>query len=329
MSDFSSQINDLIEYKKLVVKLEEALKSKEEENQKIIKINSELKEFIEEMKKDLNNQSQKIIQLYTENKNISKQYENKINVLKEAHEIERLKYDEKIMELSSYDPHNNEIKIKNDLESQYKLIIKNKDLQISNLNNELNEFKENLALKEKELNILQINLNEQLYTERETHSYQMKDLLEKISNQNILEKKDKENEILQELKLNNKLNEEKTERLHKEIDNLRNEKNEIEIKYNKELFELDTKLKEQININELLNNDINSTKEVIGKIKEIIIDKDVEINKLIEENTKLNQDKETLMINNNEKEEVIAQQIKGLNDLKKNMKTYSNEKKII
>ena len=37
MSDFSSQLNDLIEYKKLVVKLEESLKSKEEENQKFQK----------------------------------------------------------------------------------------------------------------------------------------------------------------------------------------------------------------------------------------------------------------------------------------------------
>ena len=42
MSDFSSQINDLIEYKKLIVKMEEALKTKEEENQKILNINSVL-----------------------------------------------------------------------------------------------------------------------------------------------------------------------------------------------------------------------------------------------------------------------------------------------
>jgi len=60
MSDFSSQINDLIEYKKLVVKLEETLKLKEEENQKILKMNSDLKDFSDEMKKELNNQSQKI-----------------------------------------------------------------------------------------------------------------------------------------------------------------------------------------------------------------------------------------------------------------------------
>ena len=82
MSDFSSQINDLIEYKKLVVKLEEALKIKEEENQKIFKINSELKDLIEEMKIELNNQSQRIIQQLSEIKNITKKYENEIKYMK-------------------------------------------------------------------------------------------------------------------------------------------------------------------------------------------------------------------------------------------------------
>ena len=64
------------------------------------------------------------------------------------------------------------------------------------------------------------------------------------------------------------------------------------------MFDLDTKLKEQINNNELLLNEIEHTKEDIAKIKNFIIDKDFEINQLIEENKKLNQDRETLIINN-------------------------------
>ena len=328
MSDFDSQINDLIEYKKLIVKLEGALKLKEEENQKILKKNNELREFSEEMKKELNIQSQKYIQLYTESKNISKQYENKINSLNEVHENEKLKYDEKILELSAYNPHNQEIKIKTDLESKYKTIIKNKDLEIENLNNEVIELKENLSLKEKELNILKTNFNEQLYTERENHSYQIKNILTKISAQTQLEKTDKENEILHEFELSNKQNAEKSEILHKELDNLRTQNKEIEIKYNKEIFDLDTKLKEQINNNELLMNDIEHTKEDIAKLKNIFMDKDFEINKLIEENKKLNQDRETLIINNKEKDQLIEQNLKGLNEIKKTFKTISIENKL-
>ena len=328
MSDFDSQINELIEYKKLIVKLEGALKLKEEENQKILKKNNELREFSEEMKKELNIQSQKYIQLYSDNKNISKQYENKINSLNEAHENEKLKYDEKILELSAYNPHNQELKIKNDLESKYKIIIKNKDLEIENLNNEIIELKENLSLKEKELNILKANFNEQLYTERENHSYQMKDILSKISTHMQLEKTDKENEILQEFELSNKQNAEKTELLHKELDNLRTQNKEIEIKYSTEIFELDTKLKEQINNNELLLNDIEHTKEELTKIKNFIIDKELEINQLTEENKKLNQDREALIINNKEKDQLIEQQKKGLNEIKKAFKSMSMESKL-
>ena len=328
MSDFNSQINDLIEYKKLVVKLEEALKLKEDENQKILKINSELKELNNEMRIVMNNQNQKIIQQYSEIKNISKNYENQINTLNISHENEKQKYDEKIFELSAYNPHNHEIKIKKDIEEKYKLIIKNKDLEISNLSEELNELKDNLTLKEKELNILKINFNEQLYTERDTHSYQMKDLLTKISNQNNLEKADEEKEILKEFKLSIKQNEEKIEILQKELENERKEKAQNEIKYNKELFDLDTKLKEEIDKNQILNDDINNFKEIFEKIKISISDNEFEMNKIDEENKKLMENKESLIIDIKEKENLIQDKIEELNNIKKNYKKILNENKI-
>ena len=328
MSDFNSQINDLIEYKKLIVKLEEALKLKEEENQRKLKINLDLKELIEEMKKELNSQNQRIIQQQSEIKNISKKYENEINQLNATYENEKQKYDEKIFELSAYNPQKQEAKIKNDIETKYKIIIKNKDLEISNLTEEVNELKEEISLKDKELSILKINLNEQLYTEREIHSYQMKDLIMKISNQKQFEKADEEKEILKEFKLSTKQNEEKSELLHKELDQLRTEKAQNEIKYNKELFELDTKLKEQIDNNQILINDIDSYKENIEKIKLFLFNKDDEINKLIEENRKINQDKENLMLIIQEKENLIEEQIIGLNELKKNYKLINNDIKI-
>ena len=328
MSDFNSQINDLIEYKKLVVKLEEALKLKEDENQKILKINSELKELNNEMRIVMNNQNQKIIQQYSEIKNISKNYENQINTLNISHENEKQKYDEKIFELSAYNPHNHEIKIKKDIEEKYKLIIKNKDLEISNLSEELNELKDNLTLKEKELNILKINFNEQLYTERDTHSYQMKDLLTKISNQNNLEKADEEKEILKEFKLSIKQNEEKIEILQKELENERKEKAQNEIKYNKELFDLDTKLKEEIDKNQILNDDINNFKEIFEKIKISISDNEFEMNKIDEENKKLMENKESLIIDIKEKENLIQEKIKELNNITKNYKKILNENKI-
>ena len=287
-----------------------------------------MKELNNEMRIVMNNQNQKIIQQYSEIKNISKNYENQINTLNISHENEKQKYDEKIFELSAYNPHNHEIKIKKDIEEKYKLIIKNKDLEISNLSEELNELKDNLTLKEKELNILKINFNEQLYTERDTHSYQMKDLLTKISNQNNLEKADEEKEILKEFKLSIKQNEEKIEILQKELENERKEKAQNEIKYNKELFDLDTKLKEEIDKNQILNDDINNFKEIFEKIKISISDNEFEMNKIDEENKKLMENKESLIIDIKEKENLIQDKIEELNNIKKNYKKILNENKI-
>ena len=56
--------------------------------------------------------------------------------------------------------------------------------------------------------------------------------------------------------------------------------------------------------------------------------KDERINKLIEENKKINQDKENLMLNIQEKENLIEEQIIGLNELKKNYKLINNDIKI-
>ena len=328
MSDFSAQIDDLIEYKKLVVKLEETIKSKDSENTKILQVNSDLKNLINEMKKELNNQNQKILQQYSDIKNISKNYENKIKSLIEIHENEKQKYDEKIQELSAYNPKNQETKIKNELESKYKNIIKNKDLQISHLNNEINELKENLELTIKELNILKENFNEQLNTERETHSYQIKDLISKLSQQTALKKADEEKEILQELKLSNKYNDEKTERLYKELDILREEKVQNEIKYNKDLFELDNELKEANDKNKIMQDDINNTVEEIKKIKMNFIDKEQEIDNINEINKKLIKEKESLKIIIQEKEQEIQEQIKGLKQLKTSIKISKNELKV-
>ena len=287
MSDFSSQLEDLIEYKKLIIKFEEALKQKDSENVKITKINKDLTQLCEEMKSELNQQNAKLISQYTEIKNLTKKYEKKINTLNEEHEKERQKYDDKILELSSYNHHNPENQIKNELELQYSNNIKNKDLQILNLKNEIKELKQNLSLKDTELNLIKKNLNEQLYAERETHSFQMRDLLSKISTQNELEKTNEDKEIFEELKLTLQHTDKKNELLYKELDNLRNEKNKNEIEYNKKIFELETQLKEEKLNNTLLNNDIDNITEDFNKIKNGFFQRETEINQIKAENQKL------------------------------------------
>lgn len=273
MSDFNTQLEDLIEYRKLIVKLEEALKQKDLENVKITKINSDLTNLCDEMKSDLKQQNTKIISQLTEIKNLRKNYEQKIISMNNEHEKERQKYDEKILELSAYNPQNQKEQIKNELELKYNNIIKNKDLQILNLNNEIKELKQNISLKETELNLLKKNLNDQLYTERETHSFQMRDLLSKITNQIELEKTSEDKTMFEELKLTIKQNDEKNEKLYKELEKIRAEKNSNDISYNKKIFELETQLKEEKLNNKILNNEIESMNEDFNDIKKGVLQK--------------------------------------------------------
>lgn len=294
MSDFSSQLEDLIEYKKLVIKLEEALKQKDSENVKISKINKDLNKLCDQMKSELNELNAKIISQYTEIKNLTKKYEQKIKTLNEEHEKERQKYDEKILELSSYNPKNMTNQIKNELELKYISDIKNKDLQILNLKNEIKEFKQNISLKDTELNLLKKNLNEQLYTERETHSFQMRDLLSKIHEQSEIEKANEDKEIFEELKLTLQNTDKKNELLYKEVDNLRNEKNKNEISFNKKIFELETQLKEEKLNNILLNKEIDNINEDFDKIKNVYLQEQMENNQIKTENQKIIEENDNL-----------------------------------
>lgn len=287
MFDFNSQLEDLIEYKKLIVKLEEALKQKDLENSKILKMNFDLTNLCNEMKSELNEESKKLLTKYSEIKNLTKSYEQKISTLNNEHEKQKQKYEEKILELSAYNPQNQNLQIKNELESKYNLILKNKDLEILNLNNEIKELKENISLKETELNLLKKNLNDQLYTERETHAFQIKDLLSKMNNQCEMEKTSEDNLIFEELKLTIQHNEEKNEILYKELENIRKEKNSIEIFSNKKIFDLETQLKEEKFNNKILNDNIKDVQEVLSNIKKIVLQKDLEINQIKSENQKL------------------------------------------
>ena len=323
MSDFNSQLEDLIEYKKLIVKLEEALKMKDLENTKMTKINSDLAKLCDEMKSELNTQNQKLLSQYSEIKNITKTYEQKIKTINNDFEKQKQKYEEKILELSSYDPQNQNGQIKNELESKYNLIIKNKDLEILNLNNEIKELKQNISLKETEINLIKNNLNQQLYTERETHSFQIKDLISKINNQNKIEKTNEDKIIFEELKLTIKHNDEKNEILYKELENLRQEKNRNEIQFNKKIFELETDLKEEKFNNKILNDQMDNIQEILNEIKKQVRQKEFEINHLMSENKKLIQDNNELIKSMDEEDEHIRN---DLLMLKRNIrKKYNNE----
>ena len=69
------------------------------------------------MKSELNTQNQKLLSQYSEIKNITKTYEQKIKTINNDFEKQKQKYEEKILELSSYNPQNQNGQIKKEYSS--------------------------------------------------------------------------------------------------------------------------------------------------------------------------------------------------------------------
>jgi hypothetical protein len=328
MSDFDAQIEDLIEFKKLNVKLEEELKQKEFENQKLSKIISDLKKLCEDMKKELNEQNSKIIEQYTEIKTLTKKFEQEIISLNDEHEKQKQKYEEKILELSSYNPQYQESQRKLELESKYDNDIKNKDLQIQSLNGEIEKLRQNISSKETELNQLKKSFTEQLNTEREVHSFQMNDLLSKLYNQNELEKVNDEKIIFEELKLAVKSSEEKNELLYKQLEDVRKEKIYNEIENNKKIFDLELKIKEEKMNYNILNDQNENIREDVAEIKRKLLKYEIDMHLLEEENQKLNGENDDLKKSVEERYEIEDEIKRFLHLFKKTIKNLSIENKL-
>lgn len=328
MSDFNAQIEDLIEYKKLNVKLEEALKQKDLENEKLTKIISDLKKLCEDMKKELNEQNSKIIEQYTQIKTLTKNHDKEIISLNDEHEKQKQKYDEKILELSAYNPEYQESQRRLELESKYDNVIKNKDQQIQDLNNEIEKLKQNISSKDTELDQLKKTFTEQLNTEREVHSFQMNDLLSKLYNQNKLERVNEEKAIFEELKLAVKSSEEKNELLYQQLENLRKEKIYNEIENNKKIFDLEIKIKEEKMNYNILNEQNENILEDVAGIKKKVLKFEIDKNLLEEENQKLNEENNDLKKSIQESYEIEEDMRKLVNLLKKSIKNLSIENKL-
>ena len=323
MSKFSEEIEDLIEYKKLVVKLEEALKQKDSENMELSKMNLDLKRICDEIKAELDNKNEIILKQITEIKNLKKKYEKEINDINIENEKQKQKYEEKILELSLQNSKKDNIILQNEIETKYKLMLKNKETEIENLKNEINDIKANLILKEKELETIKKNLVEELYTEREIHSLQMKDLLGKIHNAEEKDRNNEEKTILEELKSNIKYNDDKNAILYKELENVRKEKNKIEIEFNKKIFELETELKEEKFNNKIILEEREKILETIRNIRKAILEKDLEVREGKMINQKLIEEIDNLQKENEEKDEKQNKVKNELRLLKKNFDTLA------
>ena len=300
----NAQINDLIEYKRLVMKLEEEINKKNLENSTLLKHNSDLKSLCQELQNECDELNKKLISKNLDINKLNKKYKEEIEILSLNFEKQKEVYEEKILKLSSINPMNREISFKREVEIKYEQKLKEKDSEIEILKKQIQNLKdENHELG---MDIERIkNVQNKLKNLREENDLN-EDLVrlednEKDENNNNNNNNNKEK--LKQMQLIIKDKEEKIEKLYQEVYKLKNEKNIYERNLSKKYFLDLSKLKELEDKNNLLKREIAFKDNEIKGIENKLIEFKEIVEKITKEKDDILNDNNNLLLRLKELEE--------------------------
>ena len=319
------EINEFIELKRLVKKLEEELSIKNSENIILAKENNDIKILSEELQNECNELNKKLSNKNSEIKKLEKKYkEEKDNIINNFEKQKEI-YESKLLKLSSINPMNNEISLEREIQIRYDEKLKQKNIEIEILKNQIKKLENDknelrIEIENEKRRQIQINkLNEE------------KDMLNNIVNQEDDEKKDNDIEYYTSLKKLQSIIKDKDEN----IDKLYQELNQIKIDRKK--YELDLSKKYFLDLNKFKDLEANNNKlkqELISKNDELkeIENKLLELQEYFEESKKekdmMAEEKETLLLKINNLENELMNNIeiqKDLDILRELIQKYESE----
>ena len=319
------EINEFIELKRLVKKLEEELSIKNSENIILAKENNDIKILSEELQNECNELNKKLSNKNSEIKKLEKKYkEEKDNIINNFEKQKEI-YESKLLKLSSINPMNNEISLEREIQIRYDEKLKQKNIEIEILKNQIKKLENDknelrIEIENEKRRQIQINkLNEE------------KDMLNNIVNQEDDEKKDNDIEYYTSLKKLQSIIKDKDEN----IDKLYQELNQIKIDRKK--YELDLSKKYFLDLNKFKDLEANNNKlkqELISKNDELkeIENKLLELQEFFEESKKekdmMAEEKEILLLKINNLENELMNNIeiqKDLDILRELIQKYESE----
>ena len=331
--NIQEQINDLIEYKRLVIKLEDELTKKSSEIEILSKHNLDLKSLYEQLQIECDELNQKLILKNSALKKLDKKYKEELEKITQNFERQKEIYEEKILKLSSINPMNKEISIQKEVEIRYEEKLKEKTTEIEilkNKNKNLNDENFDLRLEIERVKTLQNKFN---------NIKEEKDFFEDLVNQ---EENEKEENIiynndnkLKELQLIIKEKEETIEKLYKEINKLKNEKNAYELNVSKKYFSDLSQLREQENKNNLLNRELFKKNEEIKGIENRLLNLQEVIEKINQEKEEMAHENNNLLLkiteleNENSNNDEIQKDLDNLRELVQNYESEQHNNNLI
>jgi chromosome segregation ATPase len=293
-TNYESYLNNLednIELRKAIAKLEDILNKKHSENEILIQIQQDLKTVNEKMRKECSDLNHKLVQLLNQKKNQEKKHDSEINKLRSYFDKQKEVYESQLLKLTNQDAEILKHKLSAEFELKNKHLIQQREIEIENLNDQIFEWKRKFELLQTDYESFKNESIREIDLLKENHRTEVKEYLFKIQVLNEKCEKNNEKESMRSLKHELDSYRRNFSDLQSEITNLRkekelilSEKNEIKITYLKELDQ--EKLKNKVvnndneklqltlkNIESDLQNMKNQTSEKNEEIKNLMVDK--------------------------------------------------------
>lgn len=256
LQSYQNNLENTIELREKLIKFEDLLYKKHEENNMLIKIHEDFKVLHEKTRRECLDLNQKLVQAY-ERKNLSdKKYEADIAKMKNNFEKQKEVYENQILKMTTNDSEVLKNKLTAEIELRFRNNLKEKDLEIESLNDKNFELKKKFELLSSEYETFKNEFSVETSILKENNKIEVKELIYKIQLLNEKCENNIDREPIRNIKQELDSYRRTVSELQNEISNLRrdkdiltSEKNEIKINLIKQLDE--EKLKQKILQNEI------------------------------------------------------------------------------
>jgi len=288
------------ELRKALNKLENELQNKDYELNLTKNLYQELRELKDKKEKECNDLGLKLNTVRSDMRNLEKKLQNEIDTMKMNFAKETEIYNNKILKLSEFNPSNLQKNIEYRIENKYKQELTLKDKEIEDLSNKLNQMEQQYELLIAEYEEYKINTQNEFDTQKHFHQTEVNSLLEKIrlnedmnsSRNNSGDNTDNFLQIKAELDNTRR----QVTELNNEIDKLRHDKELLIIERNEHKINLikerDKQNFDKKNMELALNKANNSLENMsrqIDNLNNALKERDFKINELLKEKQNLNE----------------------------------------
>ena len=354
-NNYQEILDQLLEYRNYSMKLEKDLEKKNNEKQDYINLYNDIKELHQKVQKNNEDLRQQIQTLNEEKLNMENQYKNENKKLKEYLEIQKDNYEKQLKNINNLD----EITLKNritaEIEIKYTNIINEKNYEIQQLNDTINELKSENLKRNSEFEIYKNKTKNEFDQLNEKYNSDLKDLLNKFAENkgdngiNSYKRNDDFSPLMfQELKIQLNRSKEKEKDLNELLERIKTQNNNIIIasktKEQNYLKEIESeKFKNELQNNQInnltqknlmLENEINELKALAQSAKNTLINVQKENEKLNLMNNDLNVKIEEANLTLDNLKNLIALREEEMNQAllnyrNKNQQKFINEKENI